>query len=320
MRVQDIANAVIQTEPSALPFVDEQFGLWGTGSDPRQLGYFSSATYVDGVSLTTASNLAIKMVAKPYRNYLLTLKTGSTPSQTYVICIPKLISESLTRASGGANIIQRILGIRTAHAEVNMNSNSNTNTAPNYTYYVDVQGNLYSDAKLTQRLNTTVNCSTVVSRAYSPTSFTAIASTPEYNYGEGQWLKVIKNWPPELSGANYSKLDGFMTFGDQTMGWKQPASFYHRRSAAAGTTGSPWVFPTTKLRVQTNLGTTELCVPGKSLLADEYQLYFYDTLGVPHSDIFLQKPVACGETPNLCTAVKCSVTPNDPCCLKVDVK
>ncbi len=259
------------------------FGTYGSGAN---------YTFVHGAASATSQPLVLTFAYKPNSDFLLGLNTVTDFDKTiYTICVP---ADTATTTQG------------TTSVNLNGNGNTNTPTQDNVTYYVDAFGNLYRDAKKTTRVSTT-NCQDVVAKAFAPNEITGITTVPDYNYGAGQWLYVMKTW--QFGGA-YSKLDNFTSVGKDTIGYKLPAFVYQRARVAMN-------LPTTKVAVQTPTGSTTLCVPAKAYQADEYSVAFYDTTGKPYSDVFLQQPIACSDAANLCTNVTvktCIMNPLNPCC------
>ncbi|MFH1235592.1 MAG: hypothetical protein V1685_01485 [Parcubacteria group bacterium] len=212
-----------------------------------------------------------------------------------------------TCTSGGGTSL--LFGIPTAHAQVNLNGN--TNSAPTETiYYVDSDGNTYSDRGLTNRLNT-VDCQTLVQKAYAPADLYNVTSSGTLNLGQSTYASLTKSWSAPL-GA-YNSTDGFVDIGDD------PLSLAPLFIIGGNTTGGVLNTPEMTITATDTNGAKNLCLPAQKDLADgDYFLYFYDTNGKPYADMLLQSRVACGQT-NTCRAVNCTKQPLNVCCRYRDV-
>ncbi len=129
--------------------------------------------------------------------------------------------------------------------------------------------------------------------------------------GQYSNLVMAKSWATVL--GLFNTADGFTDMAADVLGHRAPLFIL-----GTNATGDTTTLPEATLTVTSDLGTKNLCLPGKQLQDDEWFVYFYDKNGKPYSDMTLTQAVSCGTT-NSCASVNCVKYPKHACCIAAPV-
>ncbi|MCH7492724.1 hypothetical protein IID19_04030 [Patescibacteria group bacterium] len=244
-----------------------------------------------------------------------------------MICLPERSQPLITFESNAP-----ILGIETANAQVNINGITCTDgeingcnlcvsgtwqwqsswpgcsTGPEIsTYYVDVEGNVYNDASLTDQVDTT-NCPAMVSKNFSPNDIYNITPDQPVNISA---MVFTKSW--NLVLAQYYSDTGFV---DNPTGYDIIGSGAPLFVMGANNNEETITQPETILTIQSDLGTKNVCMPQQVLESQDWFVFFVNSNGKPYSDMLLTTPIACGDSNDTCKKkVNCKKFPSHICCV-----
>lgn len=338
--VEDASSDIIISGADASGNITTQFGAYTDDN--------GSYEYIAGSPSATARAIVVDFTTTTHPATLLSLGiVNNAPSaqaipgiptanaQVYIgtptmVCIPEKTTASVTVAPES----QAPRWLPTAHAQVNVNTNTCTegqingcyictenqwqydSTIPGCAgstatrYYVSDAGNVYTDAALLHRVNT-VDCAAQIAKGYAPNDLTAVSANRTIDLGQYSNLVLAKSWQVLL--GLYNSTDGFTDQNTDTFNHQAPLFIL-----GSNATGDTTTLPEATLTVTSDLGTKNLCLPGKQLQDDEWFVYFYDKNGKPYSDMTLTQAVSCGTT-NSCASVNCVKYPKHACCIAAPV-
>ncbi|MCH7492723.1 hypothetical protein IID19_04025 [Patescibacteria group bacterium] len=320
MQISDISLFDISIDPSNLgnyfiPIIE--LGNFDNDGNAYNVlytfGEFGLST--DGITMETTIPLEVHIDSSNHPAMQIALRTSSysssvglVPSANAQVTIDDLNTICIPEGSGINNLTFKRPLISTASAQVNINSNTNPNSI-DVVYYVDEDGNVYSDSSLINRLNETP-CQLLTSNSFAPDNITSVTSE---NVFSDSFLMFYKSWNITFGqfygstfiqyGNNYDVVNSKLPLYIMSMNWG----------------GSITAVPESTLTID---DTQSLCLPDHVLKSDEFKVFFYDKNGKPFSDMMLSQQIACGDTEpeNQCTKVNCKKFPTHACCVVVQVE
>lgn len=324
LELYDITDVDAATSPAGegiSPISEVKFWGYQAGSNSNLLfGTYDNGVYTDGNVTSNSLPLMVQLGSNgnSHQSLIITIKPGLPPTQqrsslgipqahaqvtmSSTICLP----EKQGSSTAYAPVKSPIFGIPTAQAQVNTNIEPEEPTTW-HTYYVDEDGNVYTDSNLTLMINTE-NCQNLISRTFSPSDLVNVSSSAAVYPDGSNWLVLAKTWRFVL--GFYNTPDGFIDHETDTL-WSEAPLFI----TSGNTSAETLTLPEQTLTITADFGTKNVCFPQQVLATNEWFVFFVDENGKPYSDVMLQNQIPCG-TSNNCSSINCIKYPNHPCCLE----